>query len=525
MTMGATKPRSKAIGDELQAVLPNDGRPWYTKAHLIKLNWVILSLMLFSSANGYDGSLMNGLQALDRWNDFMDTPTGAWLGFMGAIYWVGNGICYAMSAWVANKYGRKPGIYLGYIFLVLGVAITAGDRDYYFVLMRFFVGCASAWFSGPVIALINEIAYPPHRGVSNALYNCGWYVGGTIGAFVTFGTRNYESDWSWRIPTYLQILLQIVALPGLIFAPESPRWLVSKDRNEEARRMLEIAHDGVNNPALINYEMIEITATLQAERQAATSASYAEMITTKGNRHRLFISITIGLFSQWVGQGVISYYLPLVLNTVGVTSTRDQTLISACLQVWNLIWSVAAAVLVDVLGRRFLFLSSAAIMLLGYVITTALSGSFEERGNSGTGLAVIPFLFIFFAGYDISLTPLVTAYPCEIWPYRLRSRGLTVMGISVVVGIVFNTFVNPIALDNIGWKYYIVFMVIIVLYGITAFFTYPETRGHSLEQIAHIFDGDDAAAPPPEVIAEETAERGRSVTGSEKVALQHVEKA
>ena len=346
---------------------------------------------------------MNGLQALDRWNDFMDTPTGAWLGFMGAIYWVGNGICYAMSAWVANNYGRKPGIYIGYVFLVLGVAVTAGKHDYNFVLMRFFVGCASAWFSGPVIALINEIAYPPHRGVSNALYNCGWHLGGTIGAFVTFGTRNYQSDWSWRIPTYLQILLPVVALPGLIFAPESPRWLVSKDRNEEARRMLEIAHDGVNNPALINYEMIEITATLQAERQAASSASYAEMVKTKGNRHRLFISITIGLFSQWVGQGVISYYLPLVLNSVGVTSTTDQTLISACLQIWNLIWSVAAAALVDTLGRRFLFLSSAGIMLVGYVITTALSGSFETTRNSGTGLAVIPFLFIFFAGYDIYL--------------------------------------------------------------------------------------------------------------------------
>ena len=109
-----------------------------------------------ASANGYDGSLMNGLQALHQWNDFMETPTGAWLGFMGAIYWVGNGICYAMSAWVANKYGRKLGIYIGYIFLVLGVATSAGKHDYYFVLMRFFVGCASAWFSGPVIALINE---------------------------------------------------------------------------------------------------------------------------------------------------------------------------------------------------------------------------------------------------------------------------------------------------------------------------------------------------------------------------------
>lgn len=347
-------------------------------------------------------SLMNGLQALDQWQTFMHNPTGAWLGFMNAIYWVGNGINYPISAWVSNKYGRKPGVYAGYAFLTLGVALTAGNHDYFFVLQRFFIGCASAWFSGTVALLINEIAYPTHRGIANALYNCGWYAGGTIGAFVTFGTRNYQSDWSWRIPTILQILLPIVTLPGFLMAPESPRWLISVDRSEEARKVLERIC-GAENTDLVNYEMFEITETLRVEQEATSSASYVEMTRTKGNRHRLLITITIAFFSQWAGQGVISYYLPLVLDTVGITSTRDQTLISACMQIWNLIFAVGAALSVDVLGRRFLFLSSAGIMLVGYVIVTALSGTFEKTTDRGTGLAVIPFIFIFFAGYDISL--------------------------------------------------------------------------------------------------------------------------
>ncbi|KAK4505155.1 hypothetical protein PRZ48_003118 [Zasmidium cellare] len=504
--MGIKKPQSKGLDDGLLAVLPTDTRPWYTKRHLILLNLSILSLVMFSSANGYDGSLMNGLQALDQWQEFMDHPTGAWLGFMNAIYWVGNGINYPISAWVSNRWGRKPGVYIGYLFMVLGVSLTAGPHDYEFVLQRFFVGCASAWFSGTVVCLINEIAYPTHRGIANALYNCGWYVGGTIGAFVTFGTRNYQSDWSWRIPTVLQVLLPLVSLPGLIFSPESPRWLISVDRTEEARAVLERIC-GRENVDLVNYEMFEITETLRAEKEAANSASYMEMTRTKGNRHRLLISISLAFFSQWAGQGVISYYLPLVLDTVGITSTRDQTLISACMQIWNLIFSVAAALSVDALGRRFLFLSSAVIMLVGYVITTALSGSFESTQNRATGLAVIPFIFIFFAGYDISLTPLVTAYPCEIWPYRLRSRGVTVMGVSVVVSIVFNIFINPIAMEDIGWKYYIVFIVIIVAYGATAYFYFPETRGHTLEQIANIFDGDESGVPD----GVETAVRSKSV--------------
>lgn len=346
---------------------------------------------------------MNGLQALPQWQSHMSHPTGAWLGFMSAVYWIGNGINYPISAWVANRYGRKPGVYVGYALITLGVCLTAGDGDVYFILQRFFVGCASAWFSGTIVMLINEIAYPTHRGVANALYNCGWYVGGTIGAFVTFGTRNYSSDYAWRIPTYLQILLPIVALPGFVLAPESPRWLVSKDRIEEARNALWKAHGGSESPELIEYEMVEITETLRAERAAAKAASYMDMTRTKGNRHRLFISISLGFFSQWAGVGVVSYYLPLVLNSVGVTSTTHQTLISACMQIWNLFWSVLAAISVDKVGRRFLFLMSAAVMLVGYVITTALSGSFEQTGSSATGLAVIPFLFVFFAGYDIAL--------------------------------------------------------------------------------------------------------------------------
>lgn len=308
-----------------------------------------------------------------------------------------------MSAWIANKYGRKTGIYIGYVLIIAGVSFSAGPNGNYFVVSRAVIGAASCWFSGIVALLITETAYPTHRSIATALYNTGWYVGGTIGAFVTFGTRNYQSEWSWRIPTILQLLIPLVALPGFLLAPESPRYLVSVDRLEDARAMLMKHHDGYNNPELVNYELLEISATLQAEKEAATAASYADMWKTKGNRHRLFISISLAFFAQWVGNGVVSYYLPLVLQAVNVTSVRDQTLISGCLQVWNLFWAVGAAALVDKLGRRLLFITSAATMLISYVIVTGLSGSFASTESSATGLAVIPFLFVFFAGYDIAL--------------------------------------------------------------------------------------------------------------------------
>lgn len=87
-------------------------------------------------------------------------------------------------------------------------------------------------------------------------------------------------------------------------------------------------------------------------------------------------------------------------------------------------------------------------------------------------------------------TPLQVAYPIEIWPYNLRGRGISLVWMVMVVAVVFNVFVNPIALDAIGWKYYIVFVVILIVYGFTIFFFYPETKGYTLEEMDQIF-GDD----------------------------------
>lgn len=143
------------------------------------------------------------------------------------------------------------------------------------------------------------------------------------------------------------------------------------------------------------------TPSRRSRRYASTS--YVDMLKTKGNRWRLLISVYLGVFSQWSGNGVVSYYLALVLQTVGITSVTHQTLISACLQVWNLVWAVAAAACVEMLGRRPLFITSAATMLASFIVITGLSGSFANTRNSAVGVAVIPLLFVFFAGYDIAL--------------------------------------------------------------------------------------------------------------------------
>ncbi|KAJ5613276.1 hypothetical protein N7510_006470 [Penicillium lagena] len=453
------------VGVDLLSVLPPDRKQWWETPHLIKLNGFIVGLLLFSSTVGYDSSLMNGLQSLSPWTSFMDSPSGAWLGFISAIQSLGSMLGLPTQAWAANKFGRKPCIFVGYLFLFIGVGIQVGAHNpAMFIVSRFFIGYAGAWFQAAVI-LLTEIAYPTHRSKLTAMYQCQYYVGSILSAWLVFGCRNMDSMWAWKIPSLCQIAFPLVALPLVALCPESPRWLISMDRHEEARSFLVRYHAGGDVAApLVAFQMDEIARSITMERESSNSTTWLDMLRTKGNRHRLFISLTLGIFAQWNG-----------------------------MQVWNLVMAVVGSMLVDFAGRRTLFLLSTCIMLVSYIIITGLSGTFANNHVSSVGTAVIPFLFLYYGGYDIAFTPLVMAYPAEIWPYALRAKGVALTSVSTFLALLFNQFVNPIALDSIAWKYYILYICLLVVILVTIYLTYPETRGYSLEEIAVIFDGDDAA--------------------------------
>ncbi len=168
----------KAVGPELVAALPQSNDAWYKNSHLRRLNFSVFCLVILASANGYDGSLMNGLQALPQWESFMDHPTGAWLGFINAIQSLGSFITFPAVAWSANRFGRKKTLFVAYIWLCLGVGLQAGAQSpTMFTLGRLFIGGVTSCFGISAPLLITETAYPTHGSIVTALYNTGWYVG------------------------------------------------------------------------------------------------------------------------------------------------------------------------------------------------------------------------------------------------------------------------------------------------------------------------------------------------------------
>ncbi|EWG49264.1 hypothetical protein FVEG_08841 [Fusarium verticillioides 7600] len=486
------KGAAAAAGSDLAAVLPDDTRPWYRVPHLLKLNLLLLIPLVSSGAIGYDGSMMNGLQTLPQWRGYFGQPEGAMLGALNSVYPAGKVIALFFVTYVCDRFGRKTAMMVGALTCVAFAIMQAVSQNLEtFIAARAILGFFTSFLAQPSPILITELAYPTHRGKLTALYNTSFYLGGIIAAWCTYGTFKIDSTWSWRIPSLLQGALPFIQLLAVYFLPESPRWLVAHGRREEARKILATYHAGGDaNAPLVNFEMAEIEGALTHEADAMSQNSWLELVRTPANRRRTLIAVIVGWFAQWNGINLVSYYLVLVLNTIGITAAKEQTLINGLLQISNWLAAIfVGAMLVDRLGRRTLFLLSTCGMFVSYIIWTALSASFDSTRSTTTGKAIIGFVFITFFFYAVAWAPLLQAYTVEIFPYTLRSRGVSVMYVSTFVGLVVGNQVNPIAMKNIGWKYYIVFCCILACLIVVIWFLFPETKGHTLEEIQAIFEG------------------------------------
>lgn len=126
---------------------------------------------------------MNGLLALPQWRDFMNNPTGAWLGFINAIYSLGAVIGFPVAAWICNKWGRKLGLWASLFVSFVGCALqAAAPNEAAFIIARLLMGISQGLSIGAPL-LIAENAFPTHRGIASSIYNCGWYVGAVVAAW------------------------------------------------------------------------------------------------------------------------------------------------------------------------------------------------------------------------------------------------------------------------------------------------------------------------------------------------------
>jgi MFS family permease len=240
---------------------------------------------------------------------------------------------------------------------------------------------------------------------------------------------------------------------------------------------------------LVLLEIREIQAAVDMEEKSNTG-SWKSFLSTVGNRRRFFVIIMIGTATQWIGNGLVSYFLVPILRQVGITKPPQLSGINGGIAVWSWFVAMAGASLSDRYGRRSLFLTALAGALVSFVFITGLSGGFATTGKSTIGVAMIPFLFIFNAFYALAFTPIPMLYVPEVSPFSLRAKSAALLLLSQNCAQAFNQFANPVALNAIAWKYYIVYVVIISIYLVLFWFFCRETKGLTVEEAAVVYEPD-----------------------------------
>lgn len=354
--------------------------------------------------------------------------------------------------------------------MIIGCTVqTAAQNIGMFIGCRFLIGFGLSFACLAAPVLITELAFPTHRAPITSLYNSSWYLGSIIAAWTTYGTFRIGNTWAWRIPSLLQGLPSFLQFGLIFFIPESPRWLVNNGREEQAARIIAKYHcGGDQTDPLVDFEIAEIKEAIRLEKEASASSSYKSLFATKGNRKRMIVIIAIAFFSQWSGNGIVSYYFNIVLKGIGITSEGQKTLLNGILQVYNYVsrlspdWlplgmpiagliqltfatplqkatAIFGALTVDRFGRRFLFLTSAAGMCLSYTMWTICSaiyahaaGPLDSDGNQidptripnkGAGRGVLGAIFLYYVWdllsfYSVFL-PMDSSsfrWPCGISP-------------------------------------------------------------------------------------------------------------
>lgn len=276
------------------------------------------------------------------------------------------------------------------------------------------------------------------------------------------------------------------------FVPDSPRWLISKDRHEEALQILIKYHaEGDASSTFVAAEFLQISETLRKEKEASTRP-WKELISTKANRRRLLVAICVGFFTQWSGNGLISYYLAKILAMVGITSRTTQNQLNVGINCWNIVTAFCSSWMAGWMMRRRQLMIAYIGMTIIFACYTACAGVYAETANKAAGIAVVAMIFLFNGTYNL-MQPFQYLYIGEIFPFIQRSKGVAVMQMSVRIAAVFNQFVNPIGMENIQWKFFLAYVAWLVIETTTVYFFFPETQGPSLEEIALVLEGDKAA--------------------------------
>jgi SP family xylose:H+ symportor-like MFS transporter len=397
-----------------------------------------------------------------------------WEGFLTGSLALGCIAGCLFAGKLADRYGRRPGLMTAAgIFAVSSLGMAFSQDLTQFVIMRFSAGIGVGMASMLSPLYIAEISPASVRGRNVAINQLTIVLGILITNLLNYLLAGKGSE-AWRWMFGLGVLPSLLFLTGVVFLPESPRWLVKAGKRDEAERILSKIGSGSFASSTLND--IEVAA------HTIGSTSY-KAVFAKGVRPAVLVGITLAVFQQFCGINVVFNYTSTIFKSVGANLDK-QLFETVAIGIVNTLFTLLAMWQVDKLGRRPLMLAGSLGLAIIYVVL-----AFLLKTQAAAGLVSV-FVLIAIGLYASSLAPVTWVLISEIFPNNIRGVASSIAIVSLWIAYFILVFTFPILAEYLGtYGSFYLYAGICFLGFLFIRSNLKETKGQTLEQLEQSFGG------------------------------------
>lgn len=437
----------------------------------MKYIWLYIIAVIASLGgllSGYDTGVISG--ALLFINETWLLPDTV-QGFLVSSVLIGAVIGAATNGVLADIFGRKAIIMTTAVIFILGSILCAfAPNIYILIISRIFVGFAVGIVNFVVPLYLSEISPKHLRGTLVSLYQWAITAGILFSYFINAAFAQAIYNWRWML--FAGVFPGLILFIGMYFMSDTPRWLVSKNNEDEAEKVFKKIEPAID----AKKEIAEIKNTLNNEQGSKFKLKKWMVMPFIAGIGIMFAQICTGI-------NTIIYYAPTIFKTAGFDSNITAIYATTGIGVVNFLMTIVAVFFTDKLGRKpLLYFGLTGVMLSLFALGTSFA--FAETLGSSLKWVAVGSLVIYIICFAMSLGPIGWILVSEVFP--LKIRGIA-MSICTVSNFAFNFFVVasfPVLLNRIGgaWTFWM-FGVVSLFCIIFVYFFIPETKGISLEQI------------------------------------------
>ncbi|KOC09023.1 putative MFS sugar transporter [Aspergillus flavus AF70] len=390
--------------------------------------------------------------------------------------------------YLGDRLGRRKTIFLAAAIVVIGELLeTSAYNTAQFTVGRVILGIGVGQLSATVPVFQAECSSAKNRGQHVVVDGICMVLGFVLCNWIDFGLSKTTGQTQFRVPLALSFLFPLIILVFVFFLPESPRWLVLVGRTGDAVRSLAAYRGLPVEDETIQAEIASIEVALELTEQSSCF-KLREVFSGK-NEDRLFYRFTlcmvIQFFQQMCGGNLISTYISTIFEQNLKLGSDLSRILAASALTWKCLCNFIPFFAIDRLGRRKVFIFSGTGMCLCMVVLT-ITTSFDTSNKAASVLSVV-FIWLFNLFYPIGFSGANFVYCTEVAPIQLRVAMASISTANKWLWNFIVVMITPVALDTIGYQYYIVYAAISACIPVSVYFFYPETMGRNLESLNQVF--------------------------------------